>query len=136
MVTSHTCHAGACGPVLRSGGYIAKPVMPEPVGPFPAWWLHRMPVTPEPAEQFSSLVVTSHACHAGACGPVPRSWLKKYMFSNCKGSCQVIKIQKFEKNCDWPDPNQPTPYLIFFKRVQQKKTKKTQNYKKSFSRIF
>ena len=31
-----------------------------------------------------------------------------------KGPCQSEKIQKSEKNSDWPDPTHPTPYPIFY----------------------
>ena len=54
-----------------------------------------------------------------------------------KGSCQVKKIQKFEKNSDWPDTTHPPPYPICYfsgnmynKQKTQKKHTKIQNLQK------
>ena len=50
-----------------------------------------------------------------------------------KGSCQVKKIQKSEKNSDWSDLKNPTPLSNFFflKHVQQKtNTEKHQIFQK------
>ena len=41
-------------------------------------------------------------------------------FKDTKGFCQVKKIQKSEKNSDWPD--NPIHFLFFFKHVQRKKS--------------
>ena len=48
-----------------------------------------------------------------------------------KGSCQVKKNQKSEKNSDWPDPTHAPPYPFFLEtHTKIKNTQKTHNFQK------
>ena len=61
---------------------------------------------------------------------LPSLYYRTSYVCHSKGSCQVKKIQKSEKNSDWPDPTHPPPYQFFFWNM--KTTQKTQKTPQNF----